>query len=504
MYERGGRVAEILSAHKICKSFGGVQVLKDVEFDLQEGEIHGLVGENGAGKSTLMKIIAGDYKMDSGELSVDGAPVNIKGPADSLDCGIRIIYQEFNLMKTLSVAENICMGDYPRTKFGTLDVRAMNKEAQRILKQLGEDISVTKKAADISVAQQQIVEIAKAMRKNSRVLIMDEPTAALNDQETVQLFSLIRRMRENGTSVIIISHRLSEQFELSDRITVLRGGRTVGTVKTDEVTSDQLVEMMVGRELTEMYIHGEHKPGEVLLETKDLCVNEQVKNINIRVCRGEVVSVFGLMGAGQSELADALFGNVKPKSGELIYKGKQLKMKSPADACRVGMGYITEDRKANGLFGNMSVKENISAASLGRYAGRFGIVSKKKELDAVSKWVDKLNVRFGRVEQKISSLSGGNQQKVLIARWLSNDVELLIMNLPTRGIDVGAKAEIYALLDELCRQGMGVLVFSLEMPEILGISDRIYVMCDGDITGESAGSEATQKLLMKYAVSKFI
>lgn len=497
-------MAEILSAHKICKSFAGVQVLKDVEFDLREGEIHGLVGENGAGKSTLMKIIAGDYRMDSGELCVDGATVNIKGPADSLNCGIRIIYQEFNLMKTLSVAENICLGDYPRTKLGTLDVKAMNKEAQRILEQLGEDICVTRKAADISVAQQQIVEIAKAMRKKSRVLIMDEPTAALNDQETVQLFGLIRRMRDNGTSVIIISHRLSEQFELADRITVLRGGCTVGTVKTDEVTSDQLVEMMVGRELTEMYTHGEHTPGEVLLETKDLCVNDQVKNINIHVCRGEVVSIFGLMGAGQSELADALFGNVKPRSGELIYKGKHLKMKSPADSCKAGMGYITEDRKANGLFGNMSVKENTSAVSLRKYAGRLGIVSKKKELQAVTGWVDKLNVKFGRVEQKISSLSGGNQQKVLIARWLSNDVELLIMNLPTRGIDVGAKAEIYALLDELCRQGMGVLVFSLEMPEILGISDRIYVMCDGDIAGESTGCEATQKLLMKYAVSKFI
>lgn len=497
-------MSDLLAAHRICKSFGGVQVLKDVEFTLREGEIHGLVGENGAGKSTLMKIIAGDYRMDSGELMIDGQAVVLRGPTDSLRHGIRIIYQEFNLLGTLSVAENICLGDYPKTKFGIVDRKAMNREAEKILEQLGERISVTKRAADISVAQQQIVEIAKAMRMDSRVLIMDEPTAALNDQETVRLFKLIRRMRDNGTSVIIISHRLSEQFELADRITVMRGGCTVGTVKADEVTSDQLIEMMVGRELTEMYTHREHSPGEILLETKDLCINSQVHGINIHVCEGEVVSVFGLMGAGQSELADALFGSRRPQKGDIYYRGRRLRQRTPADSCKAGIGYITEDRKADGLFGSMNVKENISAVSLRRYADRIGIVSAKKEMEAVRRWAAKLNIKFGSIEQKITSLSGGNQQKILIARWLSNDVRLLIMNLPTRGIDVGAKAEIYALLDELCGQGMGVLVFSLEMPKILGISDRIYVMCDGEVTGETAGSEATQKLLMQYAVARFI
>lgn len=497
-------MASILSAHKICKSFSGVQVLKDVEFDLREGEIHGLVGENGAGKSTLMKIIAGDYKLDSGELRFEGNPIRLKDPTDSLNYGIRIIYQEFNLVKTLSVAENICIGDYPRNRFGTIDRKAMNAEARRILEQLGEDIDVNRRASDISVAQQQIVEIAKTMRKNCRVLIMDEPTAALNDQETVKLFQLIRRMRDNGASIIIISHRLSEQFELTDRITVLRGGCTVGTVNTKEVSNDRLVEMMVGRELTEMYVHSKHMPGEVLLETKDLCVDEQVRHISLKVCRGEVVSVYGLMGAGQSQLADALFGSLRIRSGEICYKGRTLRMKAPADACRAGIGYITEDRKADGLFGNLNVMENVSAVSLKRYAGPAGVMSKRKEREAFDKWVKKLNVRFGRVEQRISSLSGGNQQKVLIARWLSNDVDLLIMNLPTRGIDIGAKAEIYALLDELCTGGMGVLVFSLEMPEILGISDRIYVMCDGEITGEATSEEATQTLLMKYAVAKYL
>ena len=497
-------MASILSAHKICKSFSGVQVLKDVEFDLQEGEIHGLVGENGAGKYTLMKIIAGDYKLDSGELKFEGNVIKLRNPTDSLNYGIRIIYQEFNLVKTLSVAENICIGDYPRTRLGTIDQKAMNQEARRILDQLGENIDVHKRAADISVAQQQIVEIAKAMRKNCRILIMDEPTAALNDQETEKLFEMIRRMRDNGTSIIIISHRLSEQFELTDRITVLRGGCTVGTVNTSEVTNDQLVEMMVGRELTEMYIHSKHTPGEILLETKDLCVNDQVQHISIQVRRGEVVSIYGLMGAGQSQLADALFGSIRPVSGEIYYKGQRLQMKSPADACHAGIGYITEDRKADGLFGNLNVMENLSAVSLNRYAGGLGIINKKKERDAFDQWAGKLNVKFGKVNQKISSLSGGNQQKVLIARWLSNDVNLLIMNLPTRGIDVGAKAEIYALLDELCKEGMGVLVFSLEMPEILGISDRIYVMCDGEITGEVSEEEANQTLLMKYAVAKYL
>lgn len=497
-------MASILSAHKICKSFSGVQVLKDVEFDLREGEIHGLVGENGAGKSTLMKIIAGDYKLDSGELRFEGSPIRLREPMDSLNYGIRIIYQEFNLVKTLSVAENICIGDYPKNRFGTIDRKAMNAEARRILEQLGEDIDVHRRASDISVAQQQIVEIAKTMRKNCRVLIMDEPTAALNDQETVKLFQLIRRMRDNGASIIIISHRLSEQFELTDRITVLRGGCTVGTVNTKEVTNDQLVEMMVGRELTQMYVHSAHTPGEILLETKDLCVDDQVRHIDLKVHRGEVVSVYGLMGAGQSQLADALFGSLPVRSGEICYKGRPLQLKTPADACRAGIGYITEDRKADGLFGNLNVMENVSAVSLKRYAGPGGIMNKRKERAAFDKWVSKLNVKFGKVEQRISSLSGGNQQKVLIARWLSNDVDLLMMNLPTRGIDIGAKAEIYALLDELCGEGMGVLVFSLEMPEILGISDRIYVMCDGEITGEATAEEATQTLLMKYAVAKYL
>lgn len=497
-------MASILSAQKICKSFNGVKVLKDVAFDLRENEIHGLVGENGAGKSTLMKIIAGDYKLDSGELTIVGKPVRFKNPSESLNYGIRIIYQEFNLVKTLSVAENIFIGEYPRTVLGLFDKKKMNAEAEKILEQLGQKIDVTKRVRDISVAQQQIVEIAKAVRKNCRILIMDEPTAALNDQETVKLFEMVRRMRDRGTSIIIISHRLSEQFELTDRITVLRGGETVGTVNTSEVTDDELIRMMVGRKLDEMYTHAERQPGEVLLEVKNLCVNDQVKDINLTVHKGEVVSVYGLMGAGQTQLADAIFGSTRAKSGEIVFKGKPLHMKSPVDSVKNGMGYITEDRKADGLLGNLSVLENVSVASLSRYANSAGILSRKKEYASFDHWVRQLNVKFGSMSQKIVSLSGGNQQKALIARWLSNDVDLLIMNLPTRGIDVGAKAEIYALMDLLCREGKGVLVFSLEMPEILGISDRIYVMCNGEITGEVPAAEANQELLLKYAVSKYL
>lgn len=497
-------MANILSAQKICKSFNGVQVLKDVEFDLRENEIHGLVGENGAGKSTLMKIIAGDYKLDSGELRIDGKPVKLRNPTDSLNYGIRIIYQEFNLVRTLSVAENIFIGEYPRTSVGLLDRKKMDAEAKKVLEQLGQEIDVTKCVRDISVAQQQIVEIAKAVRKNCRIQIMDEPTAALNDQETVKLFEMIRRMRDNGTSIIIISHRLSEQFELTDRITVMRGGETVGTVNTNEVSNDELIRMMVGRKLDEMYAHDDRKPGEVLLEAKNLCVNDQVRDINLTVHKGEVVSVYGLMGAGQTQLADALFGSTRAKSGQIFFKGKPLRMKSPVDSVKNGMGYITEDRKADGLLGNLSVLENVSIVSIGRYANPAGILSRKKEQASFDHWVQRLNVKFGTKSQKIVSLSGGNQQKALIARWLSNDVDLLIMNLPTRGIDVGAKAEIYSLIDLLCKEGKGVLVFSLEMPEILGISDRIYVMCNGEITGEVTAAEANQELLLKYAVSKYL
>jgi ribose transport system ATP-binding protein len=496
-------MTSILTALKICKSFSGVQVLKDVGFDLQAGEIHGLMGENGAGKSTLMKIIAGDYQFDSGEILFEGKPVQLKQPSDSLNLGIRLIYQEFNLVKQLTVAENICLGDYPTTATGLLDWKMMAKNAQDVLEQLGEKIQVTKKVSEISIDEQQIVEIAKALRKNPRVLIMDEPTAALNDQETYRLFKIIRRMRDNGVSIIFITHRISEQFALSDRITVLRDGSTVATVNTADITADDLISMMVGRVLTNMFVHNKHHPTDLLLEVKNIQVNNKLYNISFNVRKGEIVTIFGLMGAGQKDLCNVLFGDIKSDGGEIWMEGKKLNLISPNKACMAGIGLVSDDRKSEGLFPKMNVKENASVAIL-KSLSRIGVLNGKKEHVETEKWIKKLNVRCSGLSQKIVSLSGGNQQKVVIARWLAKETKLLIMNLPTRGIDVGAKAEIYNLLDQFCEEGMGVLIFSLEMPEVLGISDRIYVMCDGSITGEVNNETATQDLLMRYAVCKYM
>lgn len=497
-------MADILTVHKVKKSFYGVCVLKDVCFNLQAGEIHGIVGENGAGKSTLIKIIAGDYQKDEGEIYFNGNPVNLKTPTESLALGIRVIYQEFNLVKKLSIAENICIGNYPINKLGLVDKISMNKQAAEVLDRLDISINVETRVSQISIAEQQIVEIAKAIRSNPKVLIMDEPTAALNDQETTRLFKIINKLREEGVSIIFITHRLSEQFELTDRITVMRDGAVIKTLNTKETTSDELIKLMVGRELKEAFMRSEHyTQTQVLFETRNLNVDNRVKGINIHINKGEIVTIFGLMGAGQKELCHALFGDTRYESGEILIEGKTVNLRSPKNALSYGMGMVTDDRRAEGNFPKLGVKENLTISVLPKLAS-FGYLQRSLETEVAKKWVDKLNVKCASLSQKMASLSGGNQQKALIARWLANDSRILILNLPTRGIDVGAKAEIYMLLEELCGEGMGILVISLEMPEVLGISDRIYVMCDGAISGEVKAEDATQDLLMKYAVSKYI
>ena len=496
-------MANILSAEKICKSFGEAQVLKDVTFNLEYNEIHGLMGENGAGKSTLMKIIAGDYSMDSGQLYFEGKPIKLRNPGESLKLGIRIIYQEFNLAKTLTVAENICIGDLPRRR-GMVDWAEMNRRAKSILEEMVETLDVSRKVGDLSVAEQQVVEIAKALSMESKVLIMDEPTAALNDQETQKLFHLMRTLRSKGVSIVFITHRINEQFELSDRITVLRDGTTVGTIRTEEATDAQLVKMMVGRELTSIYRHSKNEIGEVMFEVKDLTVDDRIRNLNFKIRRGEIVSFFGLMGAGQDEICKALIGAVPIRQGELLLNGKKVEMKRISDACKAGIGYVSNDRKNEGLIPTLPVRDNISLAFLPTRAAHGGLIQKKKEESAVEHWIQTMRIRCASQLQKISLLSGGNQQKAMIARWLSNDTKLLILNMPTRGVDIGAKSDIYELLEKTAREGVGVLVFSLEMPEVLGISDRIYVLCDGEIMADVASQDATQDLLMQYAVSKYL
>ena len=497
-------MADILSVQNIQKSFNGICVLKGVTFKLRRGEVHGIVGENGAGKSTLMKIIAGDYQKDDGEIFFDGSPISIRSPSESLALGIRVIYQEFNLIKKLSVAENICIGDYPRTKFGLVDKSAMNRRAVEVLDRLDVHIDVQQRVSQISIAEQQIVEIAKAIRNNPKVLIMDEPTAALNDQETSRLFRIIKKLKQEGVSIVFITHRLSEQFELSDRITVMRDGAVIKTFDTAQTSSDELVKLMVGRSITDAFMRNRRfAQNQVLFETRHLNVDHRIRDINIHVNKGEIVTIFGLMGAGQKELCHAIFGDTKYESGEILMDGKPLRLRSPKEAITYGMGMVTDDRRSEGIFDKLGVKENLTISVLRKLAV-LGCLKGKEESHIAENWVQKLNVKCASLAQKISSLSGGNQQKVLIARWLANDSHLLILNLPTRGIDVGAKSEIYTILEDLCSEGMGILIVSLEMQEVLGISDRIYVMCDGSITGEVSALDATQDLLMKYAVSKYL
>lgn len=493
----------VLETIDVSKSFGGTKALRGVNFELKKGEILGLIGENGAGKSTLIKIIAGYYTKDAGTIKVDGKVVDISKPMDSLVLGIRVISQEFNLMNDMSVAENICIGDYPRKKgvlSSVVNRKEMNTIAEKILHGLGENISVTRQVKTLSVAEQQIVEIAKSLRKQPKILIMDEPTAALNDQETEHLFNLLKKLRNDGVSIIFITHRLQEQFEIANRVTVLRDGQLIGTINIEDATTDILVEMMVGKNLSAEYVKETAQSGDVIYEIRDLNVSGKLKNINLKVNKGEIVSVFGLLGQGQTELSRALIGDAKTESGEILIKGEPVVLKSPRDAVKHGIGFVSEDRKKAGLLLLQSTKRNISVASMD-FISNAGFIHNEKENSLVSRWVDALRIKCSTPNQIIASLSGGNQQKALIARWLANQSEFIILNLPTRGVDVGAKYDIYKILESLCQSGMGVLVFSLELPEVLGISDRIYVIRDGEIVSEIKNEKGLNSdLIMASAV----
>lgn len=494
----------ILSARKINKTFGTSHVLCDVSFDLRHGEIHGLLGENGAGKSTLIKIMSGDYAMDSGEILYEDKLVHINKPADSLDLGIRVIYQEFNLVETLSVAENIYIGGMPRKKSGLVDVKEMNRQAEKLLTELGIEVNVRELVSDIPVAEQQLVEIAKALSKEARVLIMDEPTAALSDQETSKLFDIMRGLRDKGIAIIFITHRLSEQFALSDRITVLRDGQTVGTVNSKDVNDDDLVKMMVGRDVGDLYPRHRVEPGEVIFEANNLSVNDRIKDISFNIRKGEIVSFFGLMGAGQEEICKSIIGDPPVKSGTMFLNGEELIIQNLRQANSKGLGYVSSDRKQEGLLPIMSLKSNITSAALKKLAKFNFFTQDKVEGEVTQNWIERMKIRCKDKEQEIESLSGGNQQKAMIAKWLSNDIKFLILNMPTRGVDVGAKVEIYTILEELANEGVAILVFSLELLEVLGISDRIYVLCEGEVVAEVPIEEANQDILMKHAVSKFL
>jgi ribose transport system ATP-binding protein len=492
----------LLEVEGISKAFPGVQALADVEFDLDAGEVLALVGENGAGKSTLMKILSGIYRRDAGTIRMDGKEVVISSPTEAQALGIAIIYQEMNLMPHLTVAQNIFIGREPRTAGGFgLNERALNRKAAEFLDRLGIALSPTTIVGDLTVAKQQMVEIAKALSVDSRVLIMDEPTSALTAAETDTLFELINDLRSRGTGIIYISHRMEELGRIADRVTVLRDGHYVGSLRKGEFDVSTIIEMMVGRHIDEdarPAISG-RLDAETVLEVRNLSTSALIKNASFDIRRGEILGFAGLMGSGRTELARAIFGADRKTTGEILVKGKPVAIHRPTDAVDHGIGYLSEDRKRLGLLLEQPVDANIVLASLRSYRNRLGFMQPKRAKERASEFVKKLRIRTPHVRQLTKNLSGGNQQKVVLAKWLERDCDVLIVDEPTRGIDVGAKDEIYDLINRLANQGKAIVVISSELPEVLRISHRIAVMSQGRITGFLDNSEATQSKIMQLA-----
>jgi ribose transport system ATP-binding protein len=488
----------------IEKTFPGVHALSQCQFELQAGEVHALVGENGAGKSTLMKVLSGIYKPDAGRILYKGKPVEVHSPRAAQQLGISIIHQELNLMPHLTVAQNVFIGREPRRspKF-LLDEKSINDKTRVLLDMLHLKIDPRTKVADLTVAKQQMVEIAKALSFNSDVLIMDEPTAALTETEIADLFRIIRQLREKGVGVVHISHRLEELKQISDRITVMRDSRYIDTVQTKDVTIDKIISMMVGRVIFEATPEVPEKPSEeIVLEAKHLNRGSVIRDVNFNLKRGEILGFSGLVGAGRTEVARAVFGADPIDSGEVFVRGKKVQIHSPNDAVRHGIAYLSEDRKRYGLALGLDVEENIVLATFRKFVGALGWVQRARIRSTAKHYVDALSIKTPSLQQKVKNLSGGNQQKVIIGKWLTADTEVLIFDEPTRGIDIGAKSEIYRLLNDLAQQGKSIVMISSELPEILRMSHRIVVMCEGRITGELSAAEASQEKIMSLATQR--
>lgn len=494
----------ILTMEGIAKTFPGVRALDNVRFELQSGEVHALVGENGAGKSTLMKVLAGVYGKDAGRIVFMGKEVDIPNPGAAQRLGISMIHQELNLMNHLTVAQNIFIGREPRRRLAfLLDEKQTNEKAQQLFELMRLNLDPRVKVADLTVAKQQQVEIAKALSFNSRVLIMDEPTAALTETEIDELFRIICQLRDKGVGIVHISHRLEELKQISDRVTVMRDGRYIDTVRTQQVTLDRIISMMVGRTIYEATPELPEKPSqEVVLEAKNLNRGRVLKNVSFHLNKGEILGFAGLVGAGRTETARAIFGADSLDSGEIYVRGKRVQIKSPSDAVKHGIGYLSEDRKRYGLTLKMDVESNIVLAAFDRFLSFLGWVNDARTRATANQFVDTLKIRTPSLQQKAQNLSGGNQQKVVVGKWLAADTNILIFDEPTRGIDVGAKSEIYRLLNDLAKQGKSIIMISSELPEILRMSHRIVVMCEGRITGELNIAEATQEKIMKYATQR--
>jgi len=483
----------------ISKSFPGVKALDHVSLDVCAGECLALVGENGAGKSTLMKILSGALTPDEGEIMLNGHRVSIESPVAARNLGISMIYQELNLLPELTVSENIFLGREPTGMLGLLRRREMAERSSQWLARLRQDIDSRRPARELSLAEQQMVEIVKALSLDARLLIMDEPSSILTDKELEELFRLIKKLKEDGLAIIYISHRLEEIFRICDRVTVMRDGRTISTRSVKEANHGLLVKEMVGRELANIFPARQEPADEVVLELKEVWRRPRLRGVSIIVKKGEIVGLSGLVGAGRTDLARCVFGADPIDEGEILFQGRRLGHHRPDEAIALGIGFLTEDRKAQGLLLNMTVRENISLANLARIA-RAGLISRTKEKARIAPLVESLHIKTPSLEQSISNLSGGNQQKVIVARWLLTESRLLIFDEPTRGIDIGAKAEIYQLISSLANAGKSILVVSSELPEILGLCHRVYVMREGEIAGEFSAASASQEVLLAAAM----
>lgn len=484
-----------LRMEQIDKRFPGVHALEQVDFDLFEGEVHVLLGENGAGKSTLMKILSGSLPRDSGRIFIEGEEVGELDPERSQQLGIGMVYQELSLVPTLSVAENLFLGQLPRTRIGAVDWPAVQERAKSSLAQLGVNIDPRAEVRRLNVAEQQLTEIARVLTHRPRILLLDEPTSALSDTERERLFKIIGQLSERGVGIVYISHRLGEVPVVGHRVTVLRDGQKIGTLAVEEADEDTLVRMMVGRQLTEQFPKHQAKLGDPVLTVENLSVDGLVREVSFELREGEILGVFGLMGAGQMELARAIFGLEETASGQIYIRGRRVDIRHPTDAIQAGIGFLTRDRR-EGLVPMLPIPPNVTLASVGQKPLLSGL-RLKREKEIAAQFVRELRIQTPSLDRLVNYLSGGNQQKVVLARWLASQSRILIFDEPTRGIDVGAKAEVFALMDELTQHGVGIIMISSEMPEILALADRILVMRGGKFTAEFERGEASQELILR-------
>lgn len=495
------RSEPMIELSRITKHFGSVQALQEVDFSLFPGEVHALVGENGAGKSTLVKILAGVHRADAGVMKVAGEVVDLHSPTQAQALGIAVVHQEPMLFPDLDVAENVFMGRHPRDRLGRVDWKLMYREVDLLLRSLDVPLSSHTPVQGLSVAEQQLVEIAKALSLQARVLVLDEPTAALSAHEVDELFLIVKQLRERDVAVLFVSHRLDEVFEIADRLTIFRDGTHIITAPVGEINTEDMIKHMVGRELANLYPKGEANIGEVVLEVRHLTRSGEFTDVNFQLRQGEILGFAGLVGAGRTEIARVLFGIDRAQSGEIWLKGKRVHLRSPQDAMNHGIAYVPEDRHQQGLIMNFSIASNITLSIL-QQVSHLGLIDPRREQKIASKYSSQLNVRSTGVEQLVNALSGGNQQKVVLSKWLATNPSVLILDEPTRGIDVGAKAEVHHIISDLAAEGLAIILISSELPEVLAMADRVMVLHEGSVTGTFARAEATQERVMFAATGQ--